>query len=443
MSTAPILEFTDRKILPYGEKARRFAIRHPKDDKKINVLEGAIRSAKTWTMIPKIIQLLDYEVKGHKLITGVSKQTIYNNVLTDLFEVLGPSNYSYNRQSGELVMMGDLWQVMGAKDEGSEKYIRGMTVGVVVDDEMTLKPKSFLMMLLNRLSPAGARFYGTTNPDNPFHYVKTDIIDNQELRDGNNLFVEHFGLDDNPNVTGVSDLTPEGKKQNDAYKKYLKTMYKGVYYLRYILGQWVVAEGAIYRDSWSDDESTYDGPTPTYVDNYIGVDCGVVHPQVYLDCKDDGDTLWFDREYYWDSEVQMRQKTNGEYADDLVEFAKASPDAQIILPPEVASFDLECRNRGLWVTDADNDVPEGIKMVSSLMALRKIKFRRAKTCITECVCGKQCCTQTVKEIPSYAWDPKKALRGLEEPIKQKDDGCDAVRYVVKTKVPRWRIGLAA
>lgn len=417
---------TESKVKPFGEKARRFARRPCSQDARVNILEGAIRSAKTWAMIPKIIKLCEYPVAGKKIFFGVSKSTIQNNVLDDLFEVVGPSRYTYNRQNGELTLLGSKWLVYGAKDEGSEKFVRGLTVGVAVGDELTLQPQSFVMMLLNRLSPPGARFYATTNPDNPYHYVKTDIIDNLALRKRGDLFVEHFSLDDNPNVS-------------DDYKEYLRSSFSGVFKLRYIDGLWVVAEGAIYRDCWDEKTMLYDGPKPNYVERYIGIDCGVAHPQVYLDCCDDGTTLWFDREYYWDSEVEMRQKTDSEYADDYQKFAEEAPDAQAIIPPECLSFETELRQRGVWLTDADNEVMEGIKMVSSMMALRRIKFRRSPECKVRCVCGKQCCSQTVKEIPSYAWDPKKGLHGLEEPIKKKDDGCDAMRYVVKTKVSPWRL----
>src|ERR1035438_2803032 len=87
----------DRKIMPYGAKARVFIRRHPSDDRRITILVGAVRSGKTWSMLAKFFALSAYKVEGHRVITGVSKQTIYQNVLSDLFDVLGPQNYSYNQ----------------------------------------------------------------------------------------------------------------------------------------------------------------------------------------------------------------------------------------------------------------------------------------------------------------------------------------------------------
>jgi PBSX family phage terminase large subunit len=418
----------DEKIREYGLKAARFAHRPAEKDRRITILEGAVRSSKTWAMMAKLLfHLNSYQVKGHRVITGVSKQTIYQNVLTDLFDVVGEGNYAYNRMSGDLNILGTKWLTIGAKDEGSEKYLRGMTIGIWYADELVLQPKNFVMMALNRMSPKGARGYATTNPDSPFHFVKTDIIENAALIEASDIETIHFDLEDNPNLS-------------EEYKAFLRRAYVGVYYQRYVLGRWVVAEGAIYGSCWNERELCYDGPCPVgsnVGDEIIGVDCGVGHPQVYLGVVDDGETLWIDREYVWESEVTMQQKTDGQYADDLEDFMKGGnraglpgrefKNAIVLLPPECASFEAELTLRGIWHTDADNDVADGIRMTASMMALRKIKFSRER------------CPKTIAQLPAYAWDQKKAIRGVEEPIKQHDDCADAVRYVVKTRVASWRI----
>ena len=404
MSALSQLPAIESILKPFGEKAYRFAFRDPKEDKRINVLHGAIRSAKTWSMIPKIIQLLEYPVQGWRVITGVSKLTIFNNVLNDLFDLVGARNYDYNRQTGELALFGIPHLVVGAKDEGSEKYIRGLTVGTAYADELVLLPSSFVKMLLNRMSSVGARFYATTNCDTPYHYVKTDLIDNEELKKRGSIWSEHFDLDDNPNL-------------DPSYKSHLKDLFKGVYYRRFVLGEWIVAEGAIYKDCYSEDLLYDDSTVPPRlkgelkVEDYIGVDCGVDHAQVYLYAVDDGTTLWFDAEYYYNSKVEMRQKTDREYRIDLEKFMQkcGGKDAQVIIPPECASFDAELTQAGIWHTDADNDVIEGIKTVSSLMGTRRMRFHRER------------CKHLLEEIQTYAWDPKKALRGVEEPLKTKDD----------------------
>jgi len=413
---------TSRKILPFGEKAYNFAFRPIDKDARINILEGAVRSSKTWALMAKIIQLCQYDVAGVRLITGVSKESVYVNVLNDLFEVIGTNAYHYNRSSGELEMLGCWWKVVGANDETSEKYIRGATVGACVGDELTKQPESFFVMLMNRLSPPGARFYGSTNPDSPFHWLKTNWIDNQELRDAGDLISIHFDLEDNPHLT-------------KNYKNFLNRAYKGVYHLRFVKGLWVIAEGGIYKDAWSDDLVYDDESFPRIeglrlprgcADRWVSMDYGTVHRQVYLDMIDDGTNVYVDREWIWDSVAQGVQKTDRQYADDLERFMGPAHNPLVVVPPECASFKAELVQRGIWNIDAENAVADGIRTVSSMMSLKRLRVHRR-------------CTNLLERIPAYVWDPNKAKRGLEEPIKANDDEVDACRYGIATKIASWRL----
>lgn len=431
IDTAIAERFQGSFLKPFGEKAYEFAFRDPKQDKLINLLWGTVRSSKTWAVMVKLIGLLNYKTEGHNVIFGVSKQTIKNNVLDDLFTLLTPKRYTYNRQSGELSIMGQKWLVIGAKDEGSEKYVRGLTIGKAIGDEWTLLPPSFIKMVQNRMSVEGARLYGTTNTDTPAHFVKTDIID--RLAGTDLLWEQKFTLEDNPwNRAG--------------YRADLEKQYPpgSLYHQRFVLGEWVTGEGSIYASCWNDKELCYDGPCPVgqgVGEETIAIDCGVTHRQVYLSMFDDGDTAYCDREYVWDSLKTYRQKTDGQYADDLEAFMRGEPiagacsagrpckDALVLIPPECASFEAEIALRGIWHLDANNEVDDGIRMVSSMMALRKIKFSRER------------CPQTIAKLPAYVWDKEKAKRGIEEPLKKDDDEPDAVRYFVKSRIPNWRIAV--
>jgi len=148
----------------------------------------------------------------------------------------------------------------------------------------------------------------------------------------------------------------------------------------------------------------------------------------FLDMLDDGESVWVDREYYWDSKKEGRQKTDSEYADDLIEFIGPKEDATIVLDPSAASFAAELRSRGLLVQDADNEVLDGIRMVSVMMKRGLIRIHKR-------------CTNTIGETAAYAWDEKAALRGEEKPIKSNDHCPDALRYGIKTKIPQWRLAV--
>lgn len=423
---------TDLIIKPFGRKSQDFIMRDPALDKRYTVLVGTVRSSKTFTLNAKqIVQLCRYKIppNAKRLMTGASKQTLYRNVLIDLFNIVGKSNYSYNSSTGEMWLFGTQWFVLGAKDEASYRQILGMTVGIVIGDEVVEYPKSFLAQLFLRMSPAGARAYFSTNTGNPYCYLKAEVIDSSAFKD--DLEIINFSLDDNPNIDEVS-------------KRAIIASQTGVFYLRYILAQWVVAEGSIYRDCWDELECLFDGsveregvgiilkPEPIglraqggHVDHWFSVDPGVDHVQSHLEYYDDGDVVWVTREQRWDSRKEMKQKTDGAYVDDLVKFG--AEKHQIIVPPEAASLKAELIQRGLWVTDADNSVTEGIHTVSTMLARRKLRV------------SKNGCPELAKRIPNYSWDEKAGKRGVEQPLKIEDDDCDSLRYGVHGKIPQWRV----
>lgn len=409
----------------FGEKAHRFIKRHPSQDKKYTLLEGSVRSSKTFAVDAKLItQLCAYEVEGKRVICGATKQTVYKNILLDVFAIVGKENYSYNSATGELWLFGTQWFVMGAKDEASYKNILGMTIGIAICDEWTTFPRSFTMQLFLRMSPDGARLYATTNPDNPFHYLYQEVITNKELEQ--DLEVIHFTLDDNPNISAEQRRTIERSQT-------------GVYFQRYILGLWVAAEGSIYGSSYVDtlegnlfnDETMPIGLKGAggFVERWIANDYGTDHPHVYLEFYDDGKTIWVTREKTWDSRAEMRQKTDGQYTDDLEEFLGSAQNAIVLVPPEAASFKAELTQRGIWYSDADNSVLDGIRTVSSMLCQRKLKIHEN-------------CIGLRRELMTYIWDEKARRRGEEKPIKTNDDRVDCLRYGIYGKVPDWRIAAA-
>jgi PBSX family phage terminase large subunit len=409
------------RSLNFGDRLGSYAYTDLADDARVNILEGSVRSGKTWAHIPKIIQAGHYPVSGWRVMTGVTKSTVYENVLNDLFNFIGPSNYNYNHQSGMLRLFKARWLVIGAKDEGSEKYIRGKTIGIAVCDEVTLMPEEFFKMLLTRMSPPGSRLYGTTNTDSPLHYLKRDYLDNQELIDSGLLRSIHCTMDDNPNLT-------------EEYKESQRKFYTGLFYQRFILGKWVMAEGVIYRDSWGKQCEFDDADRPVGLsgaggtkERVIVIDYGTTNPFVALDFRDDGKMIWVDDEYRWDSIKEMRQKTDGEYCRDLTKWLNGDKTPQIIIDPSAASMKAELTANGFWVTDAKNDVASGIQKTSTALSKGVLRFHRKR------------CRRTIDEFQVYSWDKKKALHGLEEPVKSEDHGPDAARYFCETKLPLWRL----
>lgn len=203
-------------------------------------------------------------------------------------------------------------------------------------------------------------------------------------------------------------------------------MYSGVFYQRYILGQWVMSEGLIY-DMFDLTENVYKQAPPGALyrsTRYIACDYGTTNPCVFLDIYDDGETVRVNREYRWDSRKERRQKTDQEYADDFMAFM-GREWCTVLVDPSAASFIEALRRRGVYVREADNAVLDGIRRTGTLFAHRRLLVNGSS------------CMGLIDELGTYMWDDKAAQRGEEKPVKQQDHGPDALRYFVNY-LPDWR-----
>lgn len=211
-----------------SEKQKKFL----KDDlRRINLLYGSVRSGKTWISLLKWAIWIGQQASDKQfLMVGKTITTLKRNCLVLLDELIG-DNITYSISQKKAVIFGRTVWLEGANDERSESKIRGMTLMGVYVDELTQIPQDFYLMALSRLSEKGAVFLATTNPDHPKHYVKTEIIDNDKL----DKQVVKFLLDDNIFL-------------DETYKENLKKEYTGVFYQRFILGEFVRAEGIIFPE---------------------------------------------------------------------------------------------------------------------------------------------------------------------------------------------------
>ncbi len=199
--------------------------------RRINILEGSVRSGKTWiSMIMWGFWVAGAPRNGAYLMAGKTLTTLRRNVLEPMCGIFGDCfSYSLSRKEGSL--FGRKIYLEGAANAQSESKIRGMTLNGAYCDELSIFPEDFFAMLLSRLSAEGAKLIATTNPDNPGHWLKRNYLDNKAL----SLLDLKFTLEDN------TFLPPE-------YVRSLKTEFTVVFYDRFILGNWTAAEGRIYED---------------------------------------------------------------------------------------------------------------------------------------------------------------------------------------------------
>ncbi|GGM77048.1 phage terminase large subunit [Longimycelium tulufanense] len=396
---------------------------------KLALWSGAVSSGKTIaSLIAFLIALAAAPRTGLVVIVGRTLQTIERNILTPLQtpELFGALAKHVHHTTGATTatILGRQVHLIGASDARAEGRIRGATVALAYVDEVTLIPYSFWMMLLSRLRVDGARLLGTTNPDGPAHWLRTEFI----LRAAEvNMICWHFTLADNPS------LAP-------AYTADLHAQYTGLWARRYITGEWCLAEGAVF-DMFDPARHVVDLLPPIHRWIALGVDYGTTAPfaAVLLGLGRDANRhsrLYLTHEWRWDSKLQRRSLTDTEYSERLrgwlaglehphVPGARGIRPEWTVVDPSAASFVQQLYRDGLTPTPADNAVLDGIRTVSSLLATRRLLIHRR-------------CTGLLNELPSYCWDPDKAQRGEDTPIKVEDHSLDAMRYAIHTTEAVWR-----
>lgn len=373
-------------------------------DSRYNIFEGSVRSGKTYASLWWwcLFVRCGAPEKGELLMIGRTERTLERNVLNPMLDIFGPARMRFSRGLGEGEFLGRRFYYVGANDERSQEKIRGMTVAGAYGDEITLWPESFWEMLRSRLSPRGARFIGTTNPDSPFHWLKVRTLDR---RDELNLSTIQFHLDDN------TFLDPE-------FVADLKREYTGLWYRRFISGEWCQAEGAVY-DVWDQDIHVQEDPIRGSFTRDIAIDYGTSNPTVFLECRHGGGRFHVAREYVWDSRTEARQKTDKEYADDLAAFLGRDSYRWVVVDPSAASFIAELKSRRFRVKPANNDVLDGIREVAKRLASGALTIAPG-------------CGWTRREFSSYVWDPKAQRTGEDRPLKENDHALDALRYWIFT-----------
>ena len=352
------------------------------------ICDGAVRSGKTSVMCLSFFLWAMGHFNGTAFaFCGKSVGAAERNMLRPLMSVKYiKDNFalSYSGANHTLIVKRgqkeNYFYLFGGRDESSYTLIQGVTLAGVLLDEVALMPRSFVEQALARCSVSGAKLWFNCNPENPLHWFRQEWI--LKAHEKNALHI-HFLMSDNPSL-------------DEATLTRYKNMYTGVFYERYILGRWIANEGVIYDMFDSTDNIYRVGEQPVDMiwrsTRTISVDYGTTNPTRYLDIYDDEEIIRIEKEYNWDSRKELRQKTDKEYADDLIEFMGRESCA-IIVDPSAASFIAELRSRGLYVISAENDVLEGIRKTATLMYLRKIKINEQ-------------CERLIDEIGTYTWDKK-------------------------------------
>lgn len=396
----------------------------------INIWNGAIRSGKSIaSIVAFFIGVAEAPEDSMIVIVGRTLQTIERNILEPMMKksLFGPlaKEIHHTRGSSTAVILGRIVHLIGANDESAESKIRGSTIFLALVDEATLLPENFWTQLQGRLSEPGARCLATTNPDNPEHYLKKKFMDRRH-EDGMDVQVWDFYMEDNPT------LRPE-------YIARKKAEFTGVFYKRFILGEWVAAEGAVF-DSFDRDQHVIrweDLPEMRWILG-VGIDHGTTNPtHAVMIGHGVDDVLYCMDEWRYKASTESARWSNVELSKGIRDWIATAhhpaddPDnpprmtGMTVVDSSAADFRVQLKQDGLSTVKANKDVLYGIRTMSALLSAGKLKFTDR-------------CPELIKEIPGYVWDEKASKEGKDQVVKLNDHGIDAGRYLLVTTERKWR-----
>lgn len=386
----------------------------PVKEKDGIIADGSVRAGKTIVMsFAFVLWAMEKHNFKNFIMAGKTIGSFRRNVIFLLKIILKLRGYKIkDKRTDNLLVIRkrtsgviNYFYIFGGKDESSQDLVQGLTAAGAFFDEVSLMPESFVNQAIARCSVEGAKLWFNCNPDGPYHWFKVNFLDKLIEK---NLLHLHFTMNDNPSLS-------------EAVKERYKRMFSGVFYQRYILGLWVVAEGIIY-DMFNREKHVKPTIEREYNKYHISVDYGTYNVMTFglWGFCWENDKWYKIKEYHYDGRKNNRQKTDEEYYKDLEEFAGDINIRSVIIDPSAASFITTVKkHKQFIVKKANNDVLDGIRNMSTALQQDLIYYN-------------DCCTETFKELSTYAWDEKAVERGEDKPIKQNDHHMDGDRYFVRT-----------
>ena len=380
------------------------------------VCDGAVRSGKTLAMGMGFFLWAQLSFDGKRFaLCGKTIAALRRNVLAEILPRLAGlgARWKEKRTENKLILTfgghTNEFYIFGGRDESSAGLIQGMTLAGVLMDEVVLMPRSFVDQACARCSVTGSRLWFNCNPAGPSHWFYRQWILEGEQRHCLHL---HFTMEDNPSLT-------------EPIRERYRRLYSGVFYRRFVLGQWAQAEGRVY--DFFEPEMAKPVPGGEFEQWFVSCDYGTVNPtSMGLWGKQNG--VWYRvKEFYFNSRREMRQMTDGEYEQALRELVGPRRLTAVIVDPSAASFIQLLRQKGWTVRKARNDVLSGIRATAE-----KLKNGEIVIC--------DGCTDCLREMEEYVWDLRDGVRDRVK--KEHDHAMDDMRYFVATALEQQTGGFA-
>jgi PBSX family phage terminase large subunit len=386
----------------------------PYKDYDMILCDGSIRSGKTVAMITSFIMWsITNFTNQNFILAGKSMGSMKRNVLEPFFQILTTKGlkYKYTRSENPNIKVGsNTYYIFGANNESAQDTLQGLTAAGAMIDEAALVPRNFIEQAIGRCSVDNSKIWLNCNPNSPFHYLKTDYINKANEK---KIYRLKFKLDDNLTLS------------RDMINRY-KRMFTGIFYKRYIEGEWVQAEGLVY-DGFDHDKMVVD-EIPQIKRYFYGVDYGTSNATTFVFAGIGIDNkLYIIDEYYHSGAKTGKQKSPQQYADDLKAFIDRQNVnyEQIFIDPSAEGFIITCHHNSIVrISQAINDVKSGIGLVQTLISTNRFYIHKR-------------CKYVLKEISSYSWDPRAQQYGEDKPLKTDDHTMDPIRYIANGTRQFW------
>ncbi len=373
------------------------------------VCDGAVRSGKTYALGLSFFLWSFTQFRDTSFgICGKTQRSVKRNLVEPLLPVLRSLGFSCRMQAAQnclIVRQGkreNRYYLFGGRDAGSASLIQGMTLGGVLLDEVALMPRGFVEQAVARCSVPGARLWFSCNPEGPEHWFYREWILQAESKRALRI---HFTMEDNPGLT-------------QATRARYHRLFTGVFYQRFVLGEWVATEGLIY--DFLTPEFCSLPPEGEPCDRWVlSCDYGTRNPASFGLWGRFGGVWYRVDEMYYDARAAGRQKTDAEYVEDLVCFVGTRGVWCVVVDPSALSFMEALRVKGFTVLPARNEVLTGIRVTGQLLKERKMVIGPG-------------CGHTLREARLYRW----AEGALDAPRKENDHAMDEMRYFAMTVVAR-------
>lgn len=370
------------------------------------ICDGAVRSGKTLCMSISFILWSLSAFNGRDFaICGKTVRGVRRNVVSPLLATLRELGFGVQEKLSanliELEYCGvkNRYYLFGGRDESSAALIQGITLAGVLFDEVALMPRSFVEQAIARCSLNGSKFWFNCNPEHPGHWFYREWI--LKCKEKNALYL-HFKMEDNPSLS---------KKMLARYK----SLYSGAFYRRFVEGEWVAAQGAVYP--FMTDEMFCEVPWCEFEDYAVSVDYGTVNPASFGLWGLLGGVWYRIDEYYFDSRKEGFQRTDEEHYRELERLCDGKQISAVTVDPSAASFIEVIRRHGKFsVIPARNNVLDGIRQCAAALKEKRIVICRN-------------CADSVREFSLYRWNENSTN---DVPIKENDHAMDDIRYFVTT-----------